>query len=101
MIEQKTVSEFLQTNTTGFIIFDVRDKENYDEGHIKGAMSVPLVQIDKSCLIGIDNLAVLCGGGSKAGRAIEKIVGLGFTGRIVHLVDGTRGAVANGIELEK
>lgn len=101
MIIQSTVWQFIhsQNQDTVCPIWDVRDPNSFAQGHIQGAVNVPLDTICAAHVVGLSRVAVLCGGGTKAGRAIEKLLALGFLGDIIHLIDGTRGAVASGMEL--
>ncbi len=67
----------------GYLILDVRAQEEYDEGHIPGAMVIPHTEIedraeeelpDKSQLI-----LVYCRSGRRSKIAAEALVGLGYT----------------------
>jgi len=60
-------------------IFDIRSADEYDGGHIKGAISVPLSKIlCSSCMDGIidayagDEIAIYCGDNEKAGEIALK-----------------------------
>lgn len=67
----------------GYIILDVRTQEEYDEGHIPGAILIPHTQIearaeqvlaDKGQLI-----LVYCRSGRRSKLAAEDLVELGYT----------------------
>lgn len=99
MIKTQDISEF--TPTADLTIWDVRDADKYQEGHIKYAVNVPVQSIDKALLDkSVGDIYVLCGGGTKAVKACEKLESLDPTRTYVHLTGGTRGAVALGWELE-
>lgn len=66
-----------------YIILDVREKEEYDEGHIPGAILIPYTQTearahevlpDKDALI-----LVYCRSGRRSKIAAEALVRLGYT----------------------
>ncbi len=67
----------------GYILLDVRTKEEYAGGHIKGAVNLPLSDIgtlpipslpDKNQLI-----LVYCRSGNRSRQASDKLVKLGYT----------------------
>jgi len=68
-----------------FRLVDVLPKEHYEKEHIKGAMSIPLVEIEKKALslLGKDELIVVycasfeCQASTSAAKQLER---LGFTG---------------------
>ena len=83
------------------VIWDVRDPIAYQEGHIAHAINIPLDSIDRALVDGVDDtIYVLCGGGSKAGRAAAQILALDPSKDVVQLTGGTRGAIAAGWQLE-
>ena len=67
----------------GYIILDTRTQEEYDEGHIPGAIVIPHDEItdraeeelpDKDQL-----LLVYCRSGNRSKQAAQKLVNLGYT----------------------
>ena len=67
----------------GYVILDVRTREEYDQGHIPGAILIPNTEIaaraeeeltDKSQLI-----LVYCRSGRRSKLAAEELVALGYT----------------------
>ena len=73
----------LMDSQTGYVILDTRTQEEYDQGHIPGAINVPNEEIgtaeitelpDKSQLI-----LVYCRSGRRSKEAAEKLVALGYT----------------------
>ena len=67
----------------GYVILDVRTREEYDQGHIPGAVLIPNTEIaaraedeltDKSQLI-----LVYCRSGRRSKLAAEELVALGYT----------------------
>ena len=73
----------LMDSESGYIIIDARTQEEYDEGHIPGAILIPEYEIaaraenelpDKNQLI-----LVYCRSGRRSKIAAEKLVKLGYT----------------------
>ena len=98
MIRTLAVTEFDQNQAA--TVWDVRDAKAYAEGHLAGAVNMPLDQISSVVLaaVPIDQpIYVLCGGGTKAGRAVALIESLDGSRDVVELKGGTRGAKAAGM----
>ena len=73
----------LMDSESGYIILDVREKYEYDEGHIPGATLLPLGQIsthaeaeltDKNQLI-----LVYCRSGRRSKNAASQLASMGYT----------------------
>ena len=73
----------IMDNEDGYIILDVREQEEYDQGHIPGAILIPNGQIsqqaeqiltDKNQLI-----LVYCRSGRRSKLAADELVKLGYT----------------------
>lgn len=67
----------------GYIILDVRTQEEYDEGHIPGAILIPNTEIEaraEEVLTDKDQLIlVYCRSGRRSKLAAEILVELGYT----------------------
>ena len=101
MINSIPIIQF--TPTPQAIIWDVRDAKAYAEGHIQGAKNQPLETINDELLATIsvaEPIYVLCGGGTKAGKAASLIESLDSQREIVILTGGTRAAKAAGMVIE-
>lgn len=86
------------------VIWDVRDSSAYAEGHVKGAISCPINDLNADILsqVAADQpIYILCGGGSKAPRAAEKLEDLDASREYVVLMGGTRAARDAGLPLEQ
>ena len=86
------------------IIWDVRDASAYAEGHVKGAMNYPINDLSAESLTQVASdqpIYILCGGGSKAPRAAEKLDSLDSSRDYVVLMGGTRAARDAGLTLEQ
>ena len=71
---------------SGYILLDVRTQEEYDQGHIPGAVNLPNEEIgdiepeqlpDKE-----QTIYVYCHSGRRSKQAAEKLSALGYTGLI-------------------
>lgn len=85
------------------IIWDVRDNKAFSESHVKGAVNKPIDSLAAESLaqVGADQpIYILCGGGSKAPRAAEKLEGFDSSRDYVVLMGGTRAARDADLPLE-
>ena len=85
MYEQITpqkAKELMETESD-YIILDVREQEEFDGGHIPGAILIPYTQINakaEAMLPDPDQLIlVYCRSGRRSKIASESLVGLGYT----------------------
>ena len=80
-IDQDTAREMMKQDD-GHIILDVRTKEEYDSGHIPGAVLLPNEEINGTrpeMLKDLDQvLLIYCRSGHRAGLAAEKLSKLGY-----------------------
>ena len=67
----------------GYIILDVRTKEEYDAGHIAGAVNVPLQSITDGKIAALADknqlILVYCRSGNRSKAASEKLAANGYT----------------------
>jgi len=67
----------------GYIILDVRTQEEYDEGHIPGAILIPGTEIEMRAEEDLPDkdqlLLVYCRSGRRSKQAAEILVELGYT----------------------
>lgn len=85
------------------IVWDVRDAKTYAEGHIQGAKNHPIETINSDLLATIsvtEPIYVLCGGGTKAGKAAALIADLDSQREVIILTGGTRAAKAAGMKID-
>ncbi|STZ00206.1 Thiosulfate sulfurtransferase PspE precursor [Moraxella lacunata] len=95
MIKTQDIAEFAPNDN--LTIWDVRDADSYRSGHIAHAINVPIEHINAETLAqSVGDVYVLCGGGTKAGRACELLESLDPSRTYIHLTGGTRGAKALG-----
>ena len=67
----------------GYIILDVREQEEYDKGHVPGAILIPYMQIEEKAkgMLPDKNQLILvyCRSGRRSKIAAEALVELGYT----------------------
>lgn len=76
-------AKYIMDSQEGYIILDVREQDEYDAGHIPGAILIPYTQIKDSAeeaLTDKDQLIlVYCRSGRRSKIAAEALVELGYT----------------------
>ncbi len=96
-ISQETAKEMMNAND-GHIIIDVRRQDEYDTGHIEGAICIPNESIDTDQppeLPDLDQIIlVYCRSGRRSKEAAEKLYNIGYTnvfefGGIIDWIYGT------------
>ena len=89
----------IMEHKTGFQIVDVRTPEEYGEGHIKGAVNIPLETINGREIPELPDrsqeLLVYCRSGVRSKKASEKLAAQGYTGieEFVGVLTWTHGLV--------
>ncbi len=90
-LDSEEAQEMLQENDDVLLI-DVRERNEYDKEHLRGAKHIPLGQLDKQLgkLPRDKDIVVYCQTGARSIRAIRKLEVAGFT-RLFHMHQGLRG----------
>ena len=80
-IDQETAKEMMAQDD-GHIIVDVRRQDEYDEGHIPGAVLIPNEDIDTERPEELPDLyqiiLVYCRSGNRSKQAAQKLVDMGY-----------------------
>ena len=67
----------------GYVILDTRTQEEYDQGHIPGAILIPNTEIEARAEEGLPDkdqlILVYCRSGNRSKKAAEILVELGYT----------------------
>ncbi|BBN81522.1 phage shock protein E [Pseudoalteromonas sp. A25] len=86
-----------QMSDNAYVIIDVRTKEEFNAGHLKGAINIPHDEIDqhKEVLSNFKSqeVVVYCRSGRRAGLFIDKLTSQGY--KLIHLqgdMNGWQGA---------
>lgn len=71
------------------IILDVRTQEEYDDGHIEGALLIPVSELEDRLdeISKNSEILVYCRTGNRSSNAVNILTKNGFT-KIFHMVDG-------------
>lgn len=98
MIREIPITDFIPTAQD--TIWDVRDQSAYHNAHLEHATNQPLASLTPTLLAQTTGTVyVLCGGGSKAGKAAALLDSYDPARDIVHLTGGTRGAISAGMPI--
>ncbi len=63
----------------GAVLVDVRDKEDFETGHVYGAVNIPIDQIEDISRYSKNSTIIFyCYSGNRAGRAVEEAQKMGF-----------------------
>ena len=72
-----TLEQILEENN--YTIVDVRTKEEYDEGHVKGSINIPYDEIDEDVELEKEKtILVYCQSGIRSKVAYDKLKTLGY-----------------------
>ena len=69
----------LELIDNGAIVIDVRTNEEYNEGHIKGAINIPVDEINTINYDKDETLIIYCATGIRSGNAINELINMGYT----------------------
>ena len=87
-IDEENLEEFIKTGVT---IIDVRSKQEYDEGHIDGAILIPEYEIKEKIEEIVKNkeekILVYCSSGTRSKIAQEELIKKGYK-NVYNLKDG-------------
>lgn len=100
MIRKQEITAFEYPDNA--VIWDVRDAKAFATGHVPKAVNQPIDGLSAESLTQVEadqTIYILCGGGSKAPRAAEKLESIDSSRDYVVLMGGTRAARAAGTEL--
>ncbi len=80
----------------GCVLIDVREPDEYEEGHIGGARPIPLATVPDSldAIPRDTTVYVVCAAGGRSARAVEFLLAQGFDA--VNVAGGTQGWEATG-----
>lgn len=73
----------------GYIVLDVREIDEYDSGHIPGAINKPLSDLQKENFVGLDtdeDYVVICRSGNRSIEASKILVADGY--HVVNVSEG-------------
>ena len=85
-----TLEEMQKLIKNGAIVIDVRSMQEYNEGHVDGAISIPEYEIDEKIKDNIqedEQIVLYCSSGSRSRRAKKKLEEFGYK-NVYNLKDG-------------
>ena len=85
-----TIEELENLRKKGVEIIDVRSPQEYKEGHIDGAISIPEYEIKKEIIDKInpkEEIIVYCSSGQRSKKAKDKLERLGYE-KVYNLYNG-------------
>ena len=76
-------------SNSSLIIVDVRTREEYDSGHIEGAILIPVSELENHLdeLSKEEELLIYCRTGNRSSNSVNILIANGYT-KIFHLKDG-------------
>ena len=90
-------------NDGAVTVLDVRQPEEYAAGHIRGAVLLPLGEVNdraEDTLSRDDDVIVVCASGNRSLSAANKLMSMGFE-RVVNLKGGMNAWQGTGLATEK
>ncbi len=107
MVQEIDITQYRQTfsedESADVQLIDVREVEEFAEGHIPGAVNIPLSQF-QSRFSEIENkgaIVLVCAAGGRSAMAADYMAAHGYdSDRLYNLVDGTMGWMMRGLPLE-
>ncbi len=91
-ISYKKMQDMIQKNASA-ILLDVRSRQEFEEGHLEGAINIPLYEIEKDLKKLPDKkstVIIYCASGHRSKQAKEKLEKLGYES-VYHLKNGLDG----------
>ena len=85
-----TMQELEELRRKGITVIDVRSTQEFQEGHIDGAISIPEYEIKKDIIERInpgEEIIVYCSSGQRSKKAKQKLEKLGYK-KIYNLYNG-------------
>lgn len=99
-VEEISVSELTTLVENGSLVIDVREPDEYESGHIPGAILVPLSTVlsNTSEFQSDETVYVVCRSGGRSMQACETLHEAGIT-NVTNVAGGTMGWIALGNEI--
>ena len=87
---------FASAHADGAVVLDVRNPDEYEAGHVRGAVLIPLGELGarQDEIPDGDPVYVICAGGGRSLQAARAMVGAGYSA--VSVAGGTKGWIGQG-----
>lgn len=99
MFDDITPDEVAQWLDRGASVVDVREPWEYQEGHVPGAVNIPVGDVPGRLSEIPDPVVVVCKGGTRSARIAEYLMTNGYAS-VANLVGGTERWIQEGNEVE-
>jgi len=98
MANEATIDQLKEARAAGAVVIDVREPDEYANGHVAGARSLPLSQLPaRTQEVPNDQpVYLVCGSGGRSSQAADLLSGAGHDVRSV--VGGTKAWIESGGE---
>jgi len=95
-VSEVDIATFAHLHAQGVAIIDVREPDEYAEGHVPGARPLPLGEVPERAdeVPEGETVYVVCAVGGRSRRAAEHLAGLGRD--VVNVAGGTKGWIEAG-----
>lgn len=100
--EIDAANAIMQQEKTDIVFLDVREPNEWNLGHVPGAIHIPRGQLERQveALVGRErNVVIYCAGGSRSALAADTMQQLGYE-HVVSLAGGFRGWAESGGDIE-
>ena len=77
-ITPEEVKEILDNKNENYVLIDVREDYEFNEGHIPGAVNIPLGNIDSITYSTSRTIIVYCKSGNRSNQAAIKLKNMGY-----------------------
>ena len=77
-ITTEEVKEILDNKNENYVLIDVREDDEFNEGHIPGAVNIPLGNIDSITYSTSRTIIVYCKSGNRSNEAAIKLKNMGY-----------------------
>jgi len=93
--------QFEQNDSIAYLLLDVRETNEYVQGHLPGAVNLPLseLQVRIHEVEKEQAIVLVCARGRRSAMAAEFMASVGYT-QLYNLVDGTLGWMMQGLPLD-
>lgn len=96
-----SVAEAAQRQAMGALVVDVREPDEWAQGHVPGAQLLPLGRLATATALPRDReLLIICRSGNRSGRAVAALRGAGYD-RAVNVTGGMIAWVASGLPVAR
>jgi len=98
-ISEISISEFMPIHKKGIYLVDVREIDEYESGHVAGAINIPLSEFSSRLSeLPSGTIYMICRSGGRSMQACEFCVDNGISD-VVNIAGGTLGWLSSGNEV--